>query len=95
MLTLFTLPICPRCDMIKAKLGAARIEYVENTDPAKAEEFSDKFWPLGLDGNGTLYEFPDLLAYISTYREANPNPVISSIEIEGQITLEEVIENEV
>ena len=80
MLTLYTLPICPRCEMIKTQLAAAGIEYEENTDPTKAEEFSDKFWPIGIDEDGRLYEFPDLLSYIQAAPN-KPNQTIPSISL--------------
>ena len=80
MLTLYTLPVCPRCDMIKSKLASANIDYVENTDTEKAEQFSDKFWPIGVDESGRVYEFPDLLLYIQNAPKV-PNPTISSISL--------------
>lgn len=90
MLTLYTLPVCPRCDLIKKKLEAANIEYVEGTDAAKIEEFSDKFWPIGVDDGGRVYEFPDLLLYIQSAPE-RPNPTISQISLPHQITMEELL----
>ena len=55
--TLFTLPNCPRCTILKEKLDASELEYCVNEDPAAAEEYADCFWPLLVDENGTVYEF--------------------------------------
>ena len=63
MFTLFTLPNCPRCDMVKEKLDAYNIPYEINTNEEAAEFYSDLFWPLMIDEEGKVYQFSDIVAY--------------------------------
>lgn len=55
--TLFTLPHCPRCVVLKQQLEAAEINYSINEDPSAAEEYADQMWPFLLDENGDMIDF--------------------------------------
>ena len=50
--------------MIKTKLTALNIEYTENTDEEAGKQFNDLFWPVAIDEEGNVLQFPDLLAFI-------------------------------
>ena len=78
MFTLYTLPNCPRCDMVKNKFDELGIEYEIGTDEARANEYSAFFWPIMFGENDTFYQFPDILSVIAEAEtahilEKNPN----------------------
>ena len=65
MLTLHTLPLCPRCDMVKGRLDELGIEYKVGTDTQKISEYNDLFWPILVDENGVLRQFPDIIRFLT------------------------------
>jgi hypothetical protein len=65
MLTLYTLPLCPRCDMVKSRLNELGIEYKIGTDTQKISEYNDLFWPILVDENGVLRQFPDIVKFLT------------------------------
>lgn len=70
MLTLFTLPNCPRCEIIKNKLEEKQIIYKVNLDPDLIKKYEDNFWPLLYDDcSERLMEFPDILVFLKEYDE--------------------------
>jgi glutaredoxin len=70
MLTLFTLPNCPRCEIIKSKLEEKQIIYKVNLDPDLIKKYEDNFWPLLYDDvTERLMEFPDILVFLKEYDE--------------------------
>lgn len=79
MVTLFTLPVCPRCDLVKTRMDALDVEYTINADEEKAQQYSDRFWPIMVDENGKEYEFPEIMEYLRVIRDGRPT--ISQIEI--------------
>lgn len=78
MFTLYTLPNCPRCDMVKAKFDELGIEYEIGTDEVRANEYSAYFWPIMFGEFDSFYQFPDILEVIGNaetdrINEENPN----------------------
>ena len=103
MFTLYTLPNCPRCDMVKAKFDELGVEYEIGTDEVRANEYSALFWPIMFGEFDSLYQFPDILEYIGQVErerilEVNPNffeeQAAASDELEGQATFEEMMQEE-
>ena len=104
MFTLYTLPNCPRCDMVKNKFDELGIEYEIGTDEARANEYSAFFWPIMFGENDTFYQFPDILSVIAEAEtahilEENPNyfteraEALAAAEAE-QNGMNEIIEQE-
>ena len=108
MFTLYTLPNCPRCDMVKAKFDEFGIEYEIGTDEVRANEYSALFWPIMFGEFDALYQFPDILEVIAQAEqkhtlEVNPNffeeqnaaqEQARQDELEGQATFEEMMQEE-
>ena len=62
-------------------MDAVGVAYEINTDEEKAQAYSDKFWPLMLDEEGNLYEFPEIIAYLDRIKAEHPVKEISQIRI--------------
>ena len=56
MITLYSMPTCPRCKVLKMKLKQQNIEYTEVNDPEKLEELGIKSVPM-LKVNDQLLNF--------------------------------------
>lgn len=68
MLTLFTLPNCPRCEIVKNKLEEKSIIYKVNLDAELAQKYEDHFWPLLYDDvTERLMEFPEIMTFLKEY----------------------------
>lgn len=60
-MTLYSLPTCPKCKVVKAKLAAAGIEYTECQDLAEMEALGIKSAPYVKNGD-KLFGFSEIMA---------------------------------
>ena len=68
-MTLLTLPVCPRCEMIKTKLAqAGKIFEIKSADQLEEDmlnKYANLFWPLLLiDGKDEPLQFSEILEFI-------------------------------
>lgn len=66
---LLTLPVCPRCEMIKAKLAkAGKVFEIKNADQLDEEtlnKYANLFWPLLLiENREEPLQFAEILEFI-------------------------------
>jgi glutaredoxin len=60
---LYSLPTCPKCKVVKAKLASAGIEYEECQDLAEMEKYELKSAPYMRNGD-KLFDFSAIMAEI-------------------------------
>lgn len=58
---LYSLPTCPKCKVVKAKLASAGIEYEECQDLAEMEKYGLKSAPYMRNGD-KLFGFSEIMA---------------------------------
>ena len=68
-MTLLTLPVCPRCEMIKTKLTqAGKVFEIKGADQLEEDilnKYANLFWPLLLiDGKDEPLQFSEILEFI-------------------------------
>lgn len=71
-ITIFTLPTCPKCKVIKAKLTAAGVEFNECQEVERMQNLGIRSTPALLigpeEGGQVIKNFPDINAYVNNLR---------------------------